>query len=254
MPRELDIVSLGPGRINQMTIEARESLLKSKKIYCRFINPLLSYFIHKHKKHVVSFESLYSEPSLVQGTNRTGLYTKISEVVVNEALINDRIVYALPGSVFIGEDTTYLIYKMAKAKGLMVNMILGVSFIDVVFNSLPEKYKKYIHPNLIISFYNRSDIIPFSGYYSYIIALADNEINKLRTIEELLSRYYSKDFKFIYIYSENDENNFSYNMKTIEFQIKDVKKMITFFSKHNGSIFIPSCLIDQEIKFKISVK
>lgn len=251
MQRKLDIVSLGPGKIDQLTIEAHEVLLKSKKIYCRFINPLLNYFIHKYKKLVISFESFYSNPKLVQKVNRTKLYMKIAELIVNEALINERVVYALPGSAFIVEDTTYLIYKIAKAKGLAVNAILGVSFIDVLLSSLPEKYKEYLYPNLVIST-PILHIIPFNGFYSYIIVQAQDVVKmyKPQMIEEILSKYYPKDFKFLYIYYKNKYKISSYNMKIIEFQTKDINKLIDIFERYNGSIFVPSQQISYEVQYK----
>lgn len=249
MQKELDIVSLGPGKIEQLTIEAKKVLLKSKKIYCRFPNPLLEYFSQKHKKVIIFFQSFYNNPKLVQGINRKRLYKKIAELVVNEALNNEEIVYALPGSAFIAEDTTYLIYKIAKAKGLRVNTILGTSFVDVLLNSLPEKYKKNIYPQRIFTVANLG--IPFNGYFSYIIAQSNDLVQRYKPseIEKILSRHHPKDFKFLYIYNEEDYKNFSYEVKVIEFQAKDIKKMIDMFEEKNGSIFIPARLIDYEKLF-----
>ncbi|MCK4648721.1 tetratricopeptide repeat protein [bacterium] len=250
MQKELGIVSLGPGKIEQLTIEAKKVLLKSKKIYCRFPNPLLEYFSQKHKKVIIFFQSFYNNPKLVQGINRKRLYKKIAELVVNEALNNEGIVYALPGSAFIAEDTTYLIYKVAKAKGLRVNTILGTSFIDVLLSSLPEKYKKNIYPQRIFTVANLG--IPFNGYFSYIIAQSDDLVQRYKPneIEKILSKHYPKDFKFLYIYPNEDYKNFSYEVKVIEFQAKDIEKMIDIFKERSGSIFIPARLIDYERSYK----
>lgn len=244
--KRLDIVSLGPGKVEQLTLEAKEALLKSKKIYCRFINPILEYFIKRHKKVVISLRGLYDDPNLVQGIERKPLYKRIAEFIVDEATNNEGIAYALPGSALIIEDTTYLIYELAKAKRLKINTILGISFVDVLLNSLPERYKRYIYPQRMFVVANLN--MPFNGYFSYIIAQTSDLVQEYRPdqIEETLSRHYPKDYKFLYIYNKDDHKNFSYKVKVIEFQAKDIKNMIDIFRNKNGTIFIPARLSDYE--------
>jgi len=232
---------------DQMTVEAREALLKSKKIYCRWMTPLLSHFMHKYKKLVISFEGLYGDFDLIKN-KRAKLYMKIAELVVNEALLNDGVVYALPGSAFIAEDSTYLIYELAEAKGLAVNAILGISFIDVLLSSLPSDYRKYILPELVIT-RSLSDNISFNRRYAYIIIQTADLYNP-EMIKRMLPRYFPADFKFLYIYIENGRKALPENTKIIKFKIKDINRMLDYFQRYDGSIFIPPRQINNEVIFK----
>ena len=251
MQKRLDIISLGPGRIDQMTLEAKQALLKSKKIYCRFINPILEYFIKKHKKVVISLQRFYSNPILVK-KSRKKLYFKIAELMVNAALINKRVAFVLPGSALIAEDTPYLIYRKAKAKGLRVNTILGISFIDVLLNSLPEKYKKHAIDQFELIPPWRLGTTFFDKRCSYIIFQVNELFDHFKPakVKEILSRYYPKEFKFLYVYPEYPPHRIDYRIKTIEFQVSDITRLKEKFEMYSGSVFLPAKLIDAEKSYR----
>ncbi|MFC2062016.1 SAM-dependent methyltransferase [Elusimicrobiota bacterium] len=238
--KNINVVSLGPGKIEHLTFEAEQVLLNSKKIYCRFFTPLLEHIQQKYNKIVISFQFMYADPRF-NHSERYPLYKKIAEFLTNEALNNEGITYALPGSALVGEDTPYLIHKLAEPKGLQVNTIVGISFVDILLNALPSEYKKYIDAQTKVVFGNLNEKIDV--YSNNIIAQVREDLLRLYTPEiiiRILSEHYPKNYKFLYIYYENNSSNPSAELKVIESQIKDIKKLISTFESNNGSIFIPS--------------
>jgi len=244
MARELQIVGLGAGAFPQLTQEAQRALLKAKKIYCRYRSLLLDYFIEKHKKLVISFQCFYHNPRLLNDGGRSQVYEAIAHSIVHEALHNDGIVYALPGSVWIAETTPFLIYEIAKRKRLKVNTILGVSFIDVIFNSLPEKYRQDKQAQFSLVRAGNLHITPFNKNFSYIL-VAMEDMARIYTIKgmiRILSKHYSPDYKLLLMYMTKGKDGFSYRERSIEFKVKDMHKIYKIFRKRDwdGSLFVPA--------------
>jgi len=122
----ITIVGLGPGPMTQLTKEAETVLLGAEKIFLRLgSHPAHDWLIEKGK-HVVCFDKLYTLPWKVPGE----IYDFIVSALLKEATLHGQVVYAVPGSPAVLEDTTRLLQERRGIDGLQVNVIHGLSFVE----------------------------------------------------------------------------------------------------------------------------
>ncbi len=126
------VVGTGPGPLRLLTGEAAEALQSAPKVFFR-MSALPAYrWLDGQGKHLVSFDAAYAIP----GFEYRDLYAMIAEAIVREARVEGTVVYALPGHPFVFESTTPLILETAKAEDLDVRVVLGMSFLEVVYAEL----------------------------------------------------------------------------------------------------------------------
>ena len=122
----ITIVGLGPGPVAQLTKEAETVLLGAEKIFLRLgSHPAHDWLIEKGK-HVVCFDKLYTLPWKVPGE----IYDFIVSALLKEATLHGQVVYAVPGSPAVLEDTARLLQERRGIDGLQVNVIHGLSFVE----------------------------------------------------------------------------------------------------------------------------
>lgn len=126
---KIKIVGLGPGDYSLISQGALEALQSSSRIFLR---------TEKHPtvdklKETIKYTSL--DYFYDKEENFEDVYGKISEFVIDLSKEGD-LVYAVPGHPRVAERTVSIIESMAKEKGIEVETIASMSFVDAMFNYL----------------------------------------------------------------------------------------------------------------------
>lgn len=123
----ITIVGLGAGDITQISFSAVEKLKSNLPIYLRTEkHPVVEKLDIEYK----SFDPYYEEYE-----NFEQVYSKIANEIVNLGEKED-IIYAVPGHPRVAESTVPLIEEIALKKGIEVEIIASMSFIDAMYNYL----------------------------------------------------------------------------------------------------------------------
>ncbi len=153
----ITIVGLGAGDISQISFSAVEKLKSNLPIYMRTAKHPV---IEKLNLDYKSFDSYYEKYE-----NFEEVYSKIAKEVVELGEKED-IIYAVPGHPRVAESSVALIEEKAQKRGVEVQVIASMSFIDAMYNYLAfdpsegfilldafklEKNKLDCHSNIIIT-------------------------------------------------------------------------------------------------------
>ncbi|MDY7040102.1 MAG: nucleoside triphosphate pyrophosphohydrolase [Chloroflexota bacterium] len=126
----ITIVGLGPGNPAHLTLEAQRVLEQAAEVYLRTSHhptvPALPSQLILH-----SFDSLYE-----QATDFAEVYAGVVERVLALGQRAEGVVYAVPGHPLVGEETVQRILEAARAQGLAVRIIAGLSFVEPVLTVL----------------------------------------------------------------------------------------------------------------------
>jgi tetrapyrrole methylase family protein / MazG family protein len=126
----ITLLGLGPGDPLLLTRQAWEILERIPEIYLRTkLHPVVHGFPSSLK--VNSFDPLYESEDTVEGT-----YEQIIEQVLALGRRPEGVVYAVPGHPFVAEATSPEIARRARAEGIAVRVIEGLSFLEPVFTAL----------------------------------------------------------------------------------------------------------------------
>ncbi len=132
----ITIVGLGPGSINDLTLEAHKILTQAadggQAIYFRtIIHPTVEAFKQATPDVLIeSFDRLYDESD-----DWTVLYEQIASELCDLAAQRP-VIYAVPGHPLIGEISVQLVLKLARERQLSTRIVSGLSFIEPVCNML----------------------------------------------------------------------------------------------------------------------
>ncbi len=130
MSAGVTIVGLGPGDPKLLTREAWELLESSAEVYLRTRqHPVIAGF--PAHLQVYSFDELYQ-----QSQTFDAVYAQIVEQVLTLGRRPQGVVYAVPGHPFVAEATAPEIVRRARAEGLPVRIVEGLSFLEPVFSAL----------------------------------------------------------------------------------------------------------------------
>jgi len=118
------IVGLGPGGANFLTREAWEWLASIDEVYLRTgFHPCAQELPTGLKRH--TFDDVYEKQE-----NLAAVLDEITRSVLRLGRRPEGVTYAVPGSPWVAEETTTKILEAAKADGLLVRVIDGISFIE----------------------------------------------------------------------------------------------------------------------------
>lgn len=121
------IVGLGPGNAGHLSTESIELLKNADKVILRTkIHPTVG---ELEKKGIVfeSCDNFYEE-----GHSFEEVYQNISEYILKEAK-GTNVVYAVPGSPLVAEQTVVLLREMAKNTDLDFEIYPAISFLDITY-------------------------------------------------------------------------------------------------------------------------
>lgn len=126
----ITLLGLGPGDPNMLTRQAWDWLDQIPEIYLRTKqHPVVAGFPVNLKVH--SFDHLYDK-----GEKFEDVYANITEQVLDLGRRPQGVTYAVPGHPFVAEATSPEIARRARAEGLPVRIIEGISFLEPVFSAL----------------------------------------------------------------------------------------------------------------------
>jgi tetrapyrrole methylase family protein/MazG family protein len=126
----ITLLGLGPGNPDLLTRQAWKVLEASEEIYLRTRqHPVVEALPASLRLH--SFDSLYEG-----GESFAAVYAQIIETILALARRPQGVVYAVPGHPFVAEMTGPEIARRARAEGLSVQVIEGMSFLEPVFTAL----------------------------------------------------------------------------------------------------------------------
>ena len=169
MSKGIIIIGLGPGRIEQLTVETAQVLEQASELYLRTnVHPTVADLPAHLALH--SFDEIYETyESFAQ------VYKHIAEEIVGLGQRPEGVVYAVPGHPLIGETTVPLITHKAKEIGIPCRVLPAMSFIEPLTISLnidpfdglqiadATLLSQHYHPNLdpdvavlVVQVYNRN--------------------------------------------------------------------------------------------------
>jgi tetrapyrrole methyltransferase family protein len=226
------IVGLGPGNVDLISKKAYDLIFdnKIKKIFRTKEHEIISELMKKN----IDFESMdYLYDS---SENFEEVYNKITDYVIDNVKKYDMIVYAVPGSPFVTEETPKMIIEKSGVEKIDVEIIPSVSFIDSIICSL----KKDPTRNLYISDFFNIDIRRINPHDNILIS-------------QVYDRFKASDLKIklLEIYDDEQEIYVVNSSGGKEEKVEKVKLYEMDYSNieynHLTSIFIESV---KEKKFK----
>lgn len=130
MEARIVLLGLGPGNPEMLTLQAWKLLENISEIYLRTCqHPTVAGFPPNLQVH--SFDSLYESHETFEA-----VYAHIVDQVLELGRRPQGVVYAVPGHPFIAEATAPEIARRARLEGLPVQVIDGISFLDVTYAAL----------------------------------------------------------------------------------------------------------------------
>jgi tetrapyrrole methylase family protein / MazG family protein len=133
----ITILGLGPGRWDDLTLQARALLEQAASnntmVYFRtLVHPTVEPLKQEIPNlHIASFDSFYDE-SISWDT----LYQRIAEEICTLAEQHPPVLYAVPGHPLIGEASVQLVLHQARERGLSTSIVAGLSFLEPVCAAL----------------------------------------------------------------------------------------------------------------------
>lgn len=126
----ITIIGLGPGNPSLLTREAWELLPGLAVLYLRTaIHPTVAALPATVVLH--PFDRLYE-----QATSFAQVYTTIADELLARAAAGEQVAYAVPGNPLIAEATSRELLRRAKAQGVPVRVVAGISFLEPLCNAL----------------------------------------------------------------------------------------------------------------------
>lgn len=226
------IVGLGPGNTDLISKKAYDLIFdnKIKKIFRTKQHEM----IDELKEKNIDFESM--DHLYDSSENFEEVYSKITDYVIESAKKYDKIVYAVPGSPFVTEETPKMIIEKSNKEKIDVEIIPSVSFIDSIICSL----KKDPTRNLYISDFFNIDMSRLNPHDNILIS-------------QVYDRFKASDLKIklLEIYDDEQDIYIVNSSGAKEEKVGKVKLYKMDYSNieynHLTSIFIESV---KEKKFK----
>ncbi len=126
----ITIVGLGPGNPGQIPLMVWEALKQGERILLRTGEHPVVPWLKQQGINFNTFDNLYEA-----GTDFQDVYRQIASGVLEQAG-RGSVVYAVPGSPFVAEETVELIVQQAASLNLDVDVIPAMSFLDATIAAL----------------------------------------------------------------------------------------------------------------------
>jgi tetrapyrrole methylase family protein/MazG family protein len=126
----ITLLGLGPGSPGELTRQAWDLLTEAAEIYLRTsLHPVVPHL--PPNLEIKSFDHLYDTLDTFDT-----VYEAIVDQVLDLGSRPEGVVYGVPGHPFVAEATGPEIYKRARAKGIPIRVIAGLSFLEPTFAAL----------------------------------------------------------------------------------------------------------------------
>lgn len=127
----INIVGLGPGNLEALTIGTVQLIRQSKNLFLRTIKHPTVEFLKDEGIDFFTYDDKYE-----QAENFDEVYNLIVEDLLKQHENMGNIVYAVPGHPLVAEKSVNLLLELCKEKDIEVNILPAVSFIDAVMEAL----------------------------------------------------------------------------------------------------------------------
>jgi len=128
---KITIVGLGPGAFGFITVETFEMLKAAKPLILRTAKHPTVPEMTARGIEFVSYDHVYEEKESFDE-----VYSAIAHDCLAQAITAENLVYAVPGSPLVAEKTVTLIRKLAVEQGITVDILPGMSFLEVLYTRL----------------------------------------------------------------------------------------------------------------------
>ncbi len=128
---EIVVVGLGPGNFGLITAETLELLETARPLILRTEKHPTAAALRARGISFSSFDHIYEKQSTF-----AAVYRYIVEDLFLQASQSERIVYAVPGSPHVAEQTVSLLRGQAQSRNIPVRILPGMSFLDVLYGRL----------------------------------------------------------------------------------------------------------------------
>ncbi|EAX47267.1 MazG family protein [Thermosinus carboxydivorans Nor1] len=128
---KITIVGLGPGALSLLTVEAWDTLRAAQTLLLRTARHPCVDDLARRGLLFTSYDAVYDEKTSFEEVYRT-----IAADVVSRAAGGEEVVFAVPGSPLVAERAVALIREQAKAQGIPVAIVPGMSFLEVLYTRL----------------------------------------------------------------------------------------------------------------------
>ena len=127
----IKVTGLGPGRAGLITMESMELMEQAGTLILRTeIHPTVE-ALRERGLQFTSYDSFYQEADSFEE-----LYSAIARDLLSRAKAGGDIVYAVPGSPLVAERTVVLLRQMAKEENVPLEIVPGMSFLEVLYARL----------------------------------------------------------------------------------------------------------------------
>ncbi|MCL2321764.1 MAG: SAM-dependent methyltransferase [Oscillospiraceae bacterium] len=127
----IQIIGLGPGSSDSITIGTLEILKKSNRIFLRTsMHPCVD-FIRSQGVEFQTLDFLYESSKSFEE-----VYEKIANLIADESFLYSEVCYAVPGNPKVAEKSVEILINICKLKNIDFKVYPAVSFLDNVFYRL----------------------------------------------------------------------------------------------------------------------
>jgi tetrapyrrole methylase family protein/MazG family protein len=130
---EIIVLGLGPGRWDDLTVEARDLLMSAPRLLCRTLRHPTVDRLHERRPDLAldSFDALYDSAE-----SFALLYPAMVDELLSRATGPEPVIYAVPGHPLLGEESVRLLRAEAPAHGIAVRIVAGLSYLEPVCAAL----------------------------------------------------------------------------------------------------------------------
>jgi len=125
---EIIIVGLGPGDFKFITLETFELIQKAPRLLLRTAKHPAVAGLQARGISFASYDELYEKHATFEE-----VYQAIARDCVDQARREGSVVYAVPGSPAVAEQSVALIRELGVTEGLEVKVLPGMSFLDLLY-------------------------------------------------------------------------------------------------------------------------
>jgi tetrapyrrole methylase family protein/MazG family protein len=130
------IVGLGPGPVDQMTRAAEARLLEASQVFFRISAYPAYRWLESLGKEVACFDHLYT----LNWPEADQMYEFMVTALLKQAKLRGHVAYALPGSPWILEDTTYKLIERRVSQEVEIEIIEGMSFLEPALAKIGRRF------------------------------------------------------------------------------------------------------------------
>lgn len=128
MSAAITIIGLGSGDADQLTLGSWKKLQAAKQVYVRTSDHPMMSMLKQENIAFTSFDSVYE-----QHESFPDVYASITDRLIQLALSEGEIVYAVPGHPMVAESTVQQLRQRCPEAGIALHVLGGESFLDEAF-------------------------------------------------------------------------------------------------------------------------